>query len=124
MLYIIRVGDVIGRGEESRASCEIAALCSQAEPSARRGCTEQEPGSKMRGAQDQGSGGLGLEGSWGVETDNPITVRSSHTGTKGKGGEQHVPSGAAISGASTPFFYMQPPLACCGSAGRAMGLLV
>lgn len=32
-------------------------------------------------------------------------------------------SGAATSGASNPFFHVQPPIACCGSAGRAVGLL-
>lgn len=31
--------------------------------------------------------------------------------------------GAATSGASSPFFHMQPPIACCESAGRAEGLL-
>lgn len=99
MLYIIRVDDVIGRGEERRAGCEIAALCSQAEPSARRGCTEQGPGSSMRWAQDQGPGGSGLERSWGIEIDNPITVR---TGTKGKGENSMCPAGLPSQGPAPP----------------------
>lgn len=81
MLYIIRTDDVIGsrRGDERRGGgCEITALCSQAEPCARRDCREQGPGS----SPTEGLGAWAWRGAGGIEVDNPNAVRNCHTGTK------------------------------------------
>lgn len=66
MLYIIRVGDVIGswRGEQAVKLQPSAARQGQVQGG---GCTEQEPGSPLIQAQDRGE--------LGVEADNPNTVR-------------------------------------------------
>ena len=124
MLYVTRAGDVTGsrRGERAVEWQPSAAI----QQSLKGGCREQGPGSSLTGARGRGARGSGSEGPCRVGVDQPDTVRSSHTGAEWKGGNSTCPvgsSGAAVPGASTPFFHMRPPIARCGSAGRAMGLL-